>query len=340
MNGSIRYILVTVAVLWGISNFTYAQRLESTDAILNQKELWEKLQNLQEDFDARQKKYEKEINSLNEKLNSKNNKSELAKANKRIISLNHTIDSLNNVILSDKELISKLTDEYQVKQDSISLLKAELQPLLVFRKAFVMNLFKKQEEYLKLPYSQISIDKLNKLKDTLSEYSSDKEVSIAISSIDKAILNKNYMTQMELAIESPFDIPAINKARAIFTKLENNKIEFSDAQWAEFHTLDKYLSRYYPSANAFQTMIQKNNEIIDQYEAGAVSTIVRDDCIDEIKAVFNLYEAKEISKGINVIPYLKSRFDEYRKWATSNPFKKGKNISDIESEIMNLKLTI
>lgn len=328
MNGSIGYILLTVAVLWGIANPIYAQRLESTDSIPDQKELWKEFQKLQKDYNALQK----DIASLQDKLNKD-------KANKRIISLNQTIDSLNNVILSDKELISKLTDEYQVKQDSIYLLNAELQPLLVFRKAFVMNLFKESEEYLKLPYSQISTEKLNQLKDNLSEYSSDKEVRIAISSIDKAILNASYMTEMKLALESPFDIPVIIKARELFTNLKSKKKDFSDAQWKEFETLDKYLSRYYSSVKAFQTMIKKNNGIIDQYGAGSLSTTLRDDCIEEIKTVFNQYEEKEIRKGINVIPYLKSRFEEYRKWAVSNPLNKKDNIIRIESEILKLKLT-
>lgn len=339
MKGTVGNIILTIAVLCGFALQTYAQDFDSTDTIPSQEELMKSLQKLQEEYDSQKKQYEKQIATLEDKLERLKNKSELAKADEEIARLNHTIDSLANVSLADNEKIIALTNECQSKQDSISALTEELEPLLVFRKAYLVNLFKESEEYLKLPYSQINIERLNVLKDNLSEYSSDKDVSRAISLINDAIAYKGYVTDMESAISSPYNRSNIEKARSSFTKLKNKKSVFSLAQWEEFDNLDKYLSRYNLSLITFQTIIEKNDAIVSQYGGVSASPTLRNDCIDEIKEVFKPYEEKEIGKGINSIPYLRSRFEKYRKWAMSNPLSKSKEIETIESEIMILKPT-
>ena len=339
MKGTFGNTILALAVLCGIALPTYAQGSDSADTVLSQEKLLKSFQKLQEEFNSQKKQYEKQIATLEDKLERLKNKSELAKADEKIVCLNHTIDSLTNVSLADKEKIFGLTNECQSKHDSISALAEELEPLLVFRKAYLVNLFKESEEYLKLPYSQMSIERLNVLKDNLSEYSSDKEVSRAISVINEAIAHKGYVTDMETAISSPYNRSDIERARSSFTKLNSKKSEFSQAQWEEFDNLDKYLSRYNLSLITFQTIIEKDNAIISQYGGGSASSTLRNDCIDEIKEVFKPYEEKEIGKGINSIPYLKSRFEKYRKWALSNPLNKSKEIDTIESEIMILKPT-
>lgn len=337
MKGHIRRILFAVAVICGIAFPTYAQDFESTDTIPSQEELLEKLQNLQKNFASQKKRYEKQIEGLERKLKRLENKSEVAKADKEISRLSHMVDSLGKITQADQERILALKKECQLNQDSISILTEELKPLQVFRKAYLIDLFKESEEYLALPYSQISIEKLNNMKENLSEYSSDKEVSHAISVINDAIAYKGYVADMESAISSPYNRAEIEKARLSFTKLKNKKSVFSPAQWEEFDNLDKYLSRYKPSLIAFQTIIKKNNAIISQYGSGSTSPTLRKDCIDEIKVVFKPYEEKEIGKGINTIPYLKSRFDKYRNWVMSNPLTQSNEIEAIESEIMILK---
>ena len=328
MKGTVGNIILTIAVLCGFALPTYAQAFDFTDTIPSQEELMKSLQKLQEEFDSQKKQYEKQIATLEDKLGRLKNKSELAKADEEIVRLNHTIDSLTNVSLADNEKIIALTNECQSKQDSISALTEELEPLLVFRKA-----------YQRLPYSQINIERLNALKDNLSEYSSDKDVSQAISLINDAIAYKGYVTDMESAISSPYNRSHIEKARSSFTKLKNKRSVFSLAQWEEFDNLDKYLSRYNLSLITFQTIIEKNNAIVSQYGGVSASPTLMNDCIDEIKEVIKPFEGKEIGKGINSIPYLRSRFEKYRKWAMSNPLSKSKEIETIESEIMILKPT-
>lgn len=339
MKPFIKYLILIVAVLWGLYFPAYAQNVESVDSLPSRDVLLDKLQTLQQNFDSQKIQYEKQISTLENKLNRLKNKSELAKANAEILTLNNTIDSLVNVIEIDNKLISSLKDKCSVKDDSISMLTTELQSMLVFRKAYLLNLFKESDDYLKLPYSKIESDKLNFLKEKLSEYSTDKEVSKAIAKINDAIVYKEYVSDMEKAIANPYNRTKIVQARSSFTKLKNNKNVFSAAQWEEFDNLDKYLSRYKVSLATFQTIIEKNNAIISQYGGSSASSTLKDDCIDEIKEVFKPFEEREIGKGINVIPYLKTRFEKYRKWALSNPLNKSTEISTIESEIMTLKPT-
>lgn len=337
MKGTFGHITLIFAVLCGIALPSYALDLDSTDTIPSQVELLKSLQMLQEKYDSQKKQYEKKIATLEDKLERLKNKSELGKADEEIVRLNHTIDSLEDVSSADKKKIDALTNECQSKQDSILALTEKFQPLLVFRKAYLVNLFEESEEYLKLPYSQISFERLNTLKDNLSEYSSDKDVSRAITLINEAISYKGYVSDMETAISSPYERTNIEKARSTFKRLQSKKSVFSPAQWNELDDLDKYLSRYEVSLITFKTIIEKNNAIISQYGGNSTSSTLKNDCIDEIKEVLRPYEEREIGKGINSIPYLKSRFDKYRNWAMSNPLSKSIEIKTIESDIMKLE---
>lgn len=335
MKVSFKHIILAVAVICSMDLPAYSQcyDYDSIKGLPSREELLGSLKMAEKNYAAHRDQYEKQIATLQEMLRHTKNKSGLAKTDGGTARLNHTIDSLTNVSLADKREIELLKNECQSKHDTILSLKAELEPLLVFRKAYLVNLFKESEDYLKLPYSQISLERLNALKDKLSEYSADREVANAISSIDKTIANKGYVTSMERAISTPYNRAEIEKARSSFKKLR--KSDYSPAQWEELDNLDKYLSRYNLSLITFQTIIKKDNEIISTFGGG--SQTQRKDCIDEIKEVFKPYEEREIGKGINSVPYLKSRFETYRKWAMSNPLAKSQEIERIEEEIMILK---
>lgn len=335
MKGTFGHIILAIAILFSIALTTYAQDSDSADTIPSQEELLKSLQTLQEEFNSQKKQYEKKIATLEDKLERHKDKSELAKAEEE--RLKNTIDSLANVSSADKKKIDTLTNECQSKHDSISALTEELESLQDIKKAYLVNLIKESEEYLKLLYSQISIERLNDMKDNLSEYSSDKDVSRAISLIKDAIAYKGYVTEMETAISSPFKYSDILNVASRYKKLESKKSIFSPAQWEEIYNLNKYLSRYNVSLITFQTIIEKDDAIISQYEGGSDSPTLKKDCIDEIKEVFKPYEEKEIKMGINSIPYLKSRFEKYRKWAMSNPLNKSNEIDKIKYEIMILK---
>lgn len=332
-------LIIYASMLIGSIIPVYAQEPETAESGLSQEELMKKLQENLKEAEARDKKYEKQIADLSNQIDRLKKKSEVAKAEQEILLQQQTIDSLRTVIQEDAVKNASLVSDCETLRDSVSFLKRELQSLAAFRKAYLLNLFKESEQYLKKPYSEISVDQLKTLKDNLSEYASDKEVAKALTEIDDAIENKGYVADMQTALSTPFNREAINKARASFSKLKERQKDFSNEQWNEFDTLDKYLSRYYASTVAFQTIIEKNNSIISQYGGNSSSSTLKDDCVEEIREVFKPYEEREISKGICNIPYLKSRFETYRKWVLSNPLNKNKEITAIESEIMSLNPT-
>ncbi|MDE6792161.1 MAG: hypothetical protein K2J48_03660 [Muribaculaceae bacterium] len=312
-----------------------AQETIENDSSLSIQDLNERITSLNLQLGKQKELYEKQLSDLRKHLEKLKDKSEVAKAEDEIQVMRFQSDSLYAQIKKDSLENAKLKVIVNQQKDSIILLKDELQSLAIFRKDFLLNIFRQSNEYLQLPYSEISEVKLNDMKSKLSEYSSDPEVKEAINALDDAISYKGFVNDMNHALSSPLDLDLIRKARDSFSKLKSVKDKFSPSQWEEFDNLDKYLSRYRISTKAFQTMIDKINNIIDQY-GGMSSNVARMDCVEEINEVFKPYEEREIKLGLMIIPYLIPRFEKYRKWATSNPLQKDKSIIEIESEIMNL----
>ena len=220
--------------------------------------------------------------------------------------------------------------------DSIDSLNEEMEALRQYRKKYLIAEFENLRNYLALPYSKIDMDTLIQWKEDFSEFSKDKEVTAKIEEIKGAIENKNNVIEMENAINTPYDIKQIKKARNSFKKLEARKKTFSEAQWEEFDNLDIYLSRYNWGAKLFKSIITEiNYTIIPRYNNGNIDNkIIIRDCIDEINSCLRKYNEEDLN--IFVIPYLKDRFEKYRKWATENPFKKDRQIEQIIDDIMNL----
>lgn len=335
----IKVYLVSIFFLFsGILGEIKAQEKESMMQSPTIESLIRQLDSLQRVRDAEKLKFEKEIKQLNSQIDKLKTKSGVTKSEERIKTLNSKIDSMSSRLRDDSVIFNAQNTKINQLRDSLVILSNDLQALEVFRKPFLMNLFEESEEYMRLPYSKIDANKLIDLRNGLSPYEADTEVSKAISRINTAMKYKEEVISLTDGITTAYDAHRIAKARNGFKILEMHKKEFSPAQWGEFDELDKFLSRYKPSLIAFQSIINEINKCIDPY-SGAENERARRDCIEDIKNVFIPYQKKEIELGINNIPYLRSRFEKYQKWATSNPLKKGEDIKTIESEILNLKIT-
>lgn len=331
------FLLFIVAALMGSVPDAYAKNEESADTLRSKAELVKQINRLKKDYEEQKKKYDKEIEDLNSDMKRLKDKSQLVKAETERDSLKQKVDSLTKVSVKDQERISSLTKECESRQNSLDSLIEAYKPMVAFRKEFLKDKFKKSQDYMELPYSKISVEKLNELKGELAEYSADKEVTRQIETIDNAIAKKGYVTEMVEAISSPYNAGKVNKARALFTKLQNNKTDYSREQWAELDTLDMYLSRYEISWKTFQTIIEQNNAIIAKSGVGSSNEVLRDDCIKKVKTVFESCDSRIIEKGIGMIPYLKPRFEKYKEWVLKDPLNKKKEIETIETEILTLK---
>lgn len=318
----------------------------------SQEELLKKIVALQEENRALQDKsealekeseklkadYDKQIENLNKQIDKLKDKSELGKANSLNHELSSKVDSLKEDEVKYRQQITALNSKVATLNDSLKDLNQQLADMAMFRKAFLMNQFKEADSYLQRPYSMIDMADLSRLRSSLREYSKDPEVRAALQNLDKAIGYKNNVSDMTLAINSPFDVQKIVKARNAFKQLSNNKADFSPEQWEEFDNLDIYLSRYNNAVAAFQQIINKINSTIETFGGDLSSPVLMEDCIQQINQVIAPYQEKDIPDRIYVIPYLKDRFDTYRKWATTSPGKKNPEILSIETEILNVNL--
>lgn len=313
-------ILIVAALMVATTQHVFSQE---------NKEEWINLKLQQRPERLAEELYENMISFEKQKKEIRKLKAEVAK-----------VDSLQNKIIEDSITLADNFSEIEMLTDSIDSLNEEMEPLRQYRKKYLIAEFENLRNYLALPYSKIDMDKLNKWKEDFSEFSKDKKVIAKIAEIDRAIENKNNVIEMENAINTPYDVKQIKKARDSFKKLETRKKTFSEAQWEEFDNLDIYLSRYKPSVKAFQDIIQKVNSIVSEYtdngNLNVISQTAKSRIVGLISEVFTPYEDREIKLGIYSIPYLKDRFEKYRKWATENPFKKDPQIEKIIDDIMNL----
>lgn len=311
-------ILIVAALMVATTQHVFSQE---------NKEEWINLKLRQRPERLAEELYENMISFEKQKKEIRKLKAEVAK-----------VDSLQNKIIEDSITLADNFSEIEMLTDSIDSLNEEMEPLRQYRKKYLIAEFENLGNYLERPYSKIDMDKLKQWRKDFSEFSKDKEVTAKIKEIDRAIKNKNNVIEMENAINTPYDEKQIIKARDRFKELETIKKTFSEAQWEEFDNLDIYLSRYIRGARLFKSIITEiNDTIIPQYNNGNIDnkTII-DDCITEINSCLRKYNEEDFKKYIFVIPYLKDRFEKYRKWATKNPFKKDRQIEQIIDDIMNL----
>lgn len=267
-------------------------------------------------------------------------KSAVAKAEEKNKELMMRIDSMQHVCADYQERMSLYAEQLDAARDTMAAMQHDLDNMMVFRKDFLLNLFRESEEYLSTPYGTMSLARLEDMKSGLEVYGTDPEVKNAIRKIDTAMGYKRTYDSMKAVVDMPLDVLKIREARKTFMNLEalQKKTKcFSVSQWEELDSLDISLSVYNEGALLFQSLIARILEITSQYSADVPQ--IRQDCIKRIRAEVLDHIPERTLKIMEAVPYLKPRYERFVKWAVTNPIIQTQEIKTIIEEISVLKPT-
>ena len=175
-------------------------------------------------------------------------------------------------------------------------------------------------------YSAITPEALNQYEKTTKDKAEREKITTA-----RGI--RGIYDRMEQALNSPYDAKKIEKVRRDFLGHKPGTAQMDSAQWKEIRKLEVSLSRYNKGVTNFKGVISGSDEVI-KASAGKSDAEVADSIQRQV-----LDPAQEdIDRRIMVVPYLKTRYEQYANWLKSTPMKPTPpEIEAIKKEILKIK---
>ena len=172
----------------------------------------------------------------------------------------------------------------------------------------------KIKEYIPLAYSQMNLDTLRALKQSLPEYSDQYESQI--SKLQATIANKTiYDEGVKCINEGGVSYDGIVVIRKQLIALLNNKDKLTPLHYTEIDTLDIKLSRMNNGIKALQGIVDAvNADSTIQACRKSKGTASSHDYTARIEALTTKKSGSEVfERYFEKIPYLKNLLDAYRK---------------------------
>ena len=158
----------------------------------------------------------------------------------------------------------------------------------------------KNEDYLQLPFSQMSLDMLNKIIDENEKYQDDRSVANLLAQAKVVERNKRAYDEMALAAKSRFDKENINR----LLRAEPLK-ELNEVQQKEVAEVLRQLRLFEDGLGVFKELIgqmQKRRQNINRYS---------EEYFKADKKGFLIKRQGRIKETVEQVPYLKKMFANY-----------------------------
>lgn len=158
----------------------------------------------------------------------------------------------------------------------------------------------KNEDYLQLPFSQMSLDKLNKIIDENEKYQDDRSVAKLLAQAKVVERNKRAYDEMELAAKSRFDKDNINRL------LRADPLKgLNEVQQKEVAEVLRQLRLFEDGLGVFKELIgkmQKRRQNINSYSG---------EYFQADKKGLLIKRLARIKETVEQVPYLKKMFANY-----------------------------
>ena len=238
------------------------------------------------------------------------------------------------------ELQARLSaSDRQRTADSLAIdsLTLALQRLQAFRDEFVRQQLVGQCPDLRQPFSAISPDSLQRYANRLHRFEGDPEADHLLSRVALFSCYQQLADTLRQPLSVPFDREAVVAASHRITQQLKPLvgIELTEAQYAEFDTIDIYLTRYYQGVLDFQKLIADVDAQTKSYK-GSNDPDNRDFCQAKYQRIVTERQA-DIERRISHIPYLAERFAVYDAAMQDNPLQLSDEALRAIDEIKDLK---
>lgn len=168
------------------------------------------------------------------------------------------------------------------------------------RRSIAVQVIAKNEDYLQLPFSQMSLDKLNKIIDENEKYQDDRSVAKLLAQAKVVEINKRAYDEMALAAKSRFDKDNINRL------LRADPLKgLNEVQQKEMAEVLRQLRLFEDGLGVFKEFIGQMQECRKN-----VNCYSKDYFDKDKKGVLKRQQGR-INETVVQVPYLKKMFANY-----------------------------
>lgn len=197
--------------------------------------------------------------------------------------------------------IHSLQAQLQTINSDLGTMQQQCASLDSVRGSIALQVIAENEDYLQLPFSQMSLDMLNKIIDENEKYQDDSSVAKLLAQAKVVERNKRAYDEMELAAKSRFDKENINRLlRADPLK------ELNEVQQKEVAEVLRQLRLFEDGLGVFKEFIGQMQECrknVNRYSK---------EYFDTDKGHLLTKQQGRINETVEQVPYLKEMFGDYK----------------------------
>lgn len=196
--------------------------------------------------------------------------------------------------------IHSLQAQLQTINSDLGTMQHQCASLDSVRESIAVQVLANNEDYLQLPFSQMSLDKLNKIIDENEKYQDDRSVAKLLAQAKVVERNKRAYDEMALAANSRFDKDNINRLL-----LADPLKGLNEVQQKEVAEVLRQLRLFEDGLGVFKELIsqmQKRRHNINSYSG---------EYFQADKKGLLIKRLARIKETVEQVPYLKKMFANY-----------------------------
>lgn len=303
----------------------YANQLEQ--AVVKEEQLTKRKKELLDSLN-KAKGSEKELSKLLKKTQSEVSKCQTAiqklletQKSNGYEDLNNRKEQLLSSINQNKKILNDLHIELKTINTQLGESNNKKIELDKIKQEVGFKLVEENEQYLQLPFSQMSTERLREIRKSCVQFAVEQKINALVVKIDNTIANRTHYEYLQKVLTSKYDKSSISLALSNIQSMTDLNFE----QKAEITALKKQLEAFGEGLSAFKEFINNLNRC--RKGVNYSMAYFRDDK----RQILPERLEQKISDKLMIVPYLKNKYEGFMRAFQKSPNKH----SDIEAEILN-----
>ena len=227
-----------------------------------------------------------------------------------------------------KDSIKILQAQQENYKNELTNYKEEVDKLSYFKKKWLAQTLEENKATLQLSFSELSTDQLDKMEKLCIEITDEPGVTDVLRRIQKTKSDVVAYYNAYLTVNSTYESEIVTQSLEALSRINQN--EMPSIQMQDIQEMISTLQSYKKSVKDFQLIIDFINYELEEYRKSGN----REKTEARLRKLYHDIHEDGYDMSICVIPYLKSKYEEYCKDLDNNPLVNSK----VEKEILNIKL--
>lgn len=242
-----------------------------------------------------------------------------------------TVDSLEQKHLAMEDTIQALDVQIRKAKENVQALEGKLEGMKVYsdrlnkeqKQRQMQELLAQNNDYLNLRFSEMSMERLKAMKDSLHEFAGQKGFDLYKERLAFAINYKRARDKAWACVVRGEDLDSVGRLRLdYFMPLRESvglRGKMTQEQFIEMDSLNVKLSRIAGGIRNLRGIVETAKEKIAKFPE---SESKGKECLEEISKYRNkVEESAEYQRYFEIIPFLKDLLEKYWKELEKDPLK-------------------